>query len=121
VRDASQRDIQRLYDILDAIAAIDRHRRSGQEALFQDEMLLVWMAHHIQIIGEASSRLSPDFRRMHSDQPWPDIVGMRNIIVHDYWGVSAAEIWAAIARDIPRLKDFVVRTVADMESKEGPR
>lgn len=65
------------------------------------------MIHHIQIIGEAASKLSPSFRKTHQDIPWPQIIKMRHVLVHDYFGIDLAEVWAAVERDLPLLKKQV--------------
>jgi uncharacterized protein with HEPN domain len=75
-------DSVRLNDILEAIENIQRKLPLGKDAFFQDEMLQVWFIHHIQIMGEAASRLSPEYREVQSDLPWSDIVSMRNVLVH---------------------------------------
>ena len=119
MRDPLEEDAQRLTDILTAIADIERHQPSAPEMLLHDELLLVWMAYHTQVIGEASSRLSLEFRKNHPEQPWADIIGMRNVIVHDYGKVDAGEIWTAIHRDLPLLKAFVINTLAELAPGEG--
>ena len=50
------------------------------------------MIHHIQIIGEAASQLTPTFRKTHQQVPWPQIIKMRHVLVHDYLGIDLAEI-----------------------------
>jgi len=61
------------------------------------------MVHHIGIIGEASRSLSDDFQAQHANVPWADIIGMRNILVHHYFGIDADAVWSVIERDIPEL------------------
>ena len=65
------------------------------------------MIHHIQIIGEAASKLTPSFRKTHQDIPWPQIIKMRHVLVHDYFGIDLGEVWAVVERDLPALKKQV--------------
>ena len=58
----------------------------------------------IQIVGEACRSLTPQFQKRHSDIPWAEIIGMRNILVHDYFGIDLVEVWKAVERDLPTLK-----------------
>jgi len=51
---------ERLLDMLEAIEEIERYAVRGREAFLQDELVQVWMVHHLQIIGEAAARLPPD-------------------------------------------------------------
>ena len=55
-----RREAERLQDILDAIAAIERYASQGRQAFDEQELIQVWVIHHLQIIGEAASSLSGD-------------------------------------------------------------
>ncbi|MBN1322420.1 MAG: DUF86 domain-containing protein [Methanotrichaceae archaeon] len=94
---------ERLMDILDAIDRIERYAARGRDALEIDELVQVWMVHHIQIIGEAAARLGRDFHEAYPEVPWAQIVAMRNILVHEYFGVDLDEVWQVIERDLPIL------------------
>lgn len=98
---------ERLKDILDAISKIERYAARGRDAFFQDELLQVWVIYHLQVIGEAAARLGPDFHAAHPQIPWPQIVAMRNILVHEYFGVDLEEVWLTVERDLPALKQQV--------------
>ena len=80
---------ERLRDILDAIARIERYAARGREAFEQDELIQVWIVHHLQVIGEAAAQLGQNFHDAHPEVPWPQIVAMRNILVHKYVGVRS--------------------------------
>jgi len=95
---------ERLRDILDAIDGIERYAARGRDAFDQDELIQVWIVHHLQIIGEAAAQLGRDFHDAHPEVPWPQIVAMRNILVHEYFGVDLGEVWNAVERDLPGFK-----------------
>ena len=97
-------DRSRLLDIIEAIERIERYAARGREAFDRDELLQTWVVHHIQIVGEAVRKLSDALRSEHSEIPWAEIIGTRNIVVHDYFGVDTQEVWAAVERDLPDLK-----------------
>lgn len=63
--------------------------------------------HHLTIIGEAIRALSPDLRAQHSAVPWTAIIGMRNILVHHYFGIDVDVVWAVVERDLPPLKQHI--------------
>ena len=96
--------LSRLQDILEVIEKIDRYSSKGREAFDSDELVQTWIIHHIQIIGEAARRGSDELKARHADIPWSQIIGMRNILVHDYFGVDLEEVWSTVMRDIPDLK-----------------
>ena len=58
-------DRERLQDILDAIKRIERYAQRGRREFEEDELVHTWMIHHIQIIGEAASNLTPTFGKTH--------------------------------------------------------
>ncbi len=95
---------ERLADILEAIARIERYAARGRAAFEQDELIQVWIVHHPQIIGEAAARLGRDFHAAHPEVPRPQIVAMRNILVHEYFGLDWDEVWKTVERDLPRIK-----------------
>ena len=95
---------ERLRDILEAIAAIERHLGGGKAAFERNELLQSWFLRHLQIIGEAARRLPPELQALAPDIPWPKVIGMRNVLVHGYFDIDTEIVWQAVTRDLPRLK-----------------
>lgn len=95
---------ERLLDMLEAIERIERHAAKGRAEFEKDELIQTWVVHHLQIVGEAAAKLSRDFQEQHSSIPWPQVVAMRNVLVHDYFGVDLEEVWRVVERDLPELK-----------------
>jgi uncharacterized protein with HEPN domain len=108
---------ERLRDILEAIAAIDRYRDRDRSAFDQDEMLQVWFLRHLQIIGEAASRLPEEIRNLAPDIPWQKMIGMRNILVHGYFAIDLDVVWDAVQRDVPLLKPAVEALLKKLEDQ----
>ncbi len=104
-------DHERLLDIQEAIQNIYKYAERGKNAFENDELIQNWIVRHLQIIGEASSRLSDDFRNNHPEIPWPKIIGMRNILVHDYFGIDEAIVWAAVENELPALKIHIEKII----------
>jgi len=102
------RDIyERLRDIQEAIARIIKYTNQGRDLFDQDELVQTWVIYHLEIIGEAARTIPQDFRNHHPGIPWKQISGMRNILVHHYFGINRDRIWAVIEHDLPDLKDNV--------------
>ena len=102
-----RRDVERLRDVLEAIDRIQQQAAKGRPAFDGEPLLQVWVIHHLEIIGEACRGLSAQLRDRHPAVPWAAIIGMRNILVHDYFGLNLEEVWAAVERDLPSLKQQI--------------
>ncbi len=84
-------DRERLLDILGAIDRIFAHKEEGRSKFDSNELLQIWFVHHLQIIGEAASRISDELRAGHPEVPWGQMIGMRHILVHGYFDVDLKE------------------------------
>jgi uncharacterized protein with HEPN domain len=100
-------DRERLQDILEAIERIEKYASRGRSALCEDELVQTWVVHHLMVIGEACRGLSPQFRAVHRDEVWAQAAGLRNVIVHEYFGIDLEIVWGVIERDLPTLKRYV--------------
>ncbi len=94
-----------LQDIIEAADLIKKYVEDISEEEFvnnfekQDAVL-----RRIQIIGEAAKNIPDDYRKKWNHIPWKEIAGMRDIIVHEYFGVTIGMIWKVSVEDIPKLK-----------------
>ena len=109
-------DRERLLDIRDAIERIHRHVSRGKDVFEKDELVQTWVVHHLQIIGEAVHRLSTDLKVKHPEVPWTKIVGMRHVLVHDYFGIDLVRVWAVVERDLPVLRGQIDGLLAEVNS-----
>lgn len=109
---------ERLRDILEAIAALERHAPGDQAAFVRDELVQVWCLRHLQIIGEAARGLPDTVRALVPDVPWPKIIGMRNVLVHGYFEIDIDIVWLAVTRDVPALKVTMERLLAILERRD---
>lgn len=97
-----------LRHILDAIAKIERYVQDvDADSFFQEEMRQDAVIRQIEIIGEATKRVSADLRNKHFHVPWQDITGMRDKLIHDYLGVDLKRVWATATIYVPSLKSDV--------------
>lgn len=96
-------DRERLLDIREAIENIQKYAVRGKDAFSEDELIQTWVLHHIQILGEAAARTTDEFQEQHPDIPWFKIVGMRNILVHDYFKIDVNAVWSVVENDLPTL------------------
>jgi len=108
---------ERLRDILDAIANIERYSARGRQAFESDELIQNWFVRHLQIIGEAAYALPKELRDQLPNIPWSEIIGMRHILVHDYFVIDIDIVWDAVERDLPDLKGKIEGMLRALESK----
>jgi len=110
-------DRQRLLDMLEAIEKIDRYvnAESGFHPSPDEELLDVWVIHHLQIIGEAASKLSVEFRQAHPEVSWGGMIGMRQVLVHGYFETNSTIVWKVVQNDLPILKEQLTAMLAQMK------
>lgn len=80
-------------------------------------MIQTWVLHYLQIIGEACRGLSAAFRERYADGPWAEIIAMRNILVHHYFGVDRDAVWAVVEKNLPELKPSVEAILGELGSR----
>lgn len=108
---------ERLRDMLEAIAAIERHLHRGKAAFDQDELLQGWFVRNLQIIGEAARALPEDVHALAPEIEWPKIIGMRNVLVHGYFEIDTEVVWEAASRDAPALKPRIERLLKRLKEQ----
>jgi uncharacterized protein with HEPN domain len=104
-------DRERLEDILEAVARIEQYQTRGREAFESDELLQVWIVRHLQIIGEAASRVTEETRSRFPEIPWGKIIGMRHILVHGYFEIDHDIVWLVVEKDLASLKNQVLSAI----------
>jgi uncharacterized protein with HEPN domain len=106
---------ERLRDIPEAIAAMERYLDICRAAFEQDELLQGWFVRRLQIIGDAARALPVEVRAMAPEIEWTKIIGMRRVLVHGYFGIDLDIVWDAAERDVPALKRPVERFLKRLE------
>ena len=98
---------ERLQDIHEAIIRIEKYTQGNREAFDQNELVQTWVIHHLEIIGEAARAIPQDYRNAHPEISWGQINGMRNILIHMYFGIDKDIVWAVVEQDLPHLKSSI--------------
>jgi len=104
----SRRDQLRVQDILDAIDRIASYVVGiDYEHFLADRKTQDAVTRNIEIIGEAARALPEDFKGRHADVRWSEIVAMRNVIVHQYFGILPEVVWDVIKNELPTLRSQI--------------
>ncbi|MEI7619955.1 MAG: HepT-like ribonuclease domain-containing protein [Candidatus Falkowbacteria bacterium] len=97
-----------LQHILESINLVQVHTKGvKQEDFIKSWPLIDASIRRIEIIGEAANKISSDFKIKHKEIPWRDIIGMRNVLIHEYFDVDEVEVWKTIKKDLPKLKKLI--------------
>ena len=98
--------------IRDAIRQIVEYTAIRKEEFCADRKTQDAVVRNLEIIGEATKRLSSSLKSAHPDIAWKPIAGMRDKLIHDYFGVNVELVWEVVERDLPLLYDKVTRLLA---------
>lgn len=94
-----------LEHILKAIHEIINFTNGVDDKRFYDDTLIQsGVICQFEIIGEATKSLSTEFTKQHTDIPWGDLAGLRDKLIHHYFGIELSILWDAVQNDLPKLK-----------------
>ena len=106
----------RLQHILDAILEIESYLIDVDfESFLENSMMKFACIKQMEIIGEASNHVSEDVKVKFSTIEWRQITGMRNVFVHEYFGVDSRIVWQIIIGDIPELKERIIEILNSLD------
>jgi len=98
----------RLRHILDAIEEIEVYlSKVDFQSFLQDSMIRFACIKQMEIIGEASNHITEKLKSEFTNIEWAQIIGMRNVFIHEYFGIDSSVVWGIIKKDIPELKEKI--------------
>jgi len=105
-----------IEDIISAMGkAIDFVKNISYEEFIQDDKTVFAVVRALEIIGEAAKKIPDDIRKNYPEIPWKDMAGMRNKVIHEYFGVKSSIVWRAVKEEIPPLKPIFEKILRDLE------
>ncbi len=101
-------DLAYIDHIVDCIRKIKKFSSGLKFNDFKNnELVQDAIIRNIEIIGEASKKISSDTKQTYYNVPWKEIAGMRDKLIHDYLGIDVKVVWKTIKEDIPALESFI--------------
>ncbi len=112
-----ERDVRLfLLDMLESIAKIERYIDSLDKAAFvANDMALDAVTRNLEIIGEAARQIPETLRERYPLVPWRRVVGLRNVVIHQYFAVDPDIIWTIATQQLPELKTLLQTMLRDLE------
>ena len=108
-----------IEDINDAISKIEIFTKGmDYQDFVEDDKTIYAIVRALEIIGEAAKKIPPDIKNSYPQIPWKDVVGMRDKLIHEYFGVNTKVLWNTIKQDIPSLKPLVQTFLSTLKEKK---
>lgn len=99
-----KKDVVYLKHILEAIRKIEKFVAVGRAEFLAEDHWHEATVRQLEIIGEATKRLSKELREAHPQIPWKDVAGLRDVLIHDYMTVDFDEVWGITRQYVPEFK-----------------
>ena len=107
-----------LAQILERIDRINGYTAEGKQAFFDDPRTQDAVIRNFEVIGEAAKRVPEDFRQNHPSVPWRELAGFRDILIHQYEGVSIPAVWRIIEKDLSTIRNTIARILPPLDELE---
>ncbi|MBI5344951.1 MAG: DUF86 domain-containing protein [Deltaproteobacteria bacterium] len=103
-----------LTDVKESIARIaDYTRGIEKEKFLRDTQVQDAVIRRLEVIGEAVKNIPDDVREKYPDVRWAQIAGLRDVLIHAYFGVNLERVWLVVEKDLPELKANIVKILKD--------
>lgn len=112
-------DVAYLEHIADAIRRIRIYTKDGRGAFESDLLIQDGVIRNLEVIGEATKRLSANLRQSHPEVPWQRMAGMRGVLIHNYLGVDLRLVWDVVPHRLPELQIQIDSILANATGRSG--
>ncbi len=103
----------RIEDILEAIRKTQRYVSGlSFDTFCGDDQVIDAVVRNLEVIGEAARHIPPEIELRYPDVPWGEMRGMRNVLVHEYFGVNLAILWHTVEQNLPPVIEKLEKILA---------
>lgn len=107
-----------LAHILECIGRIESYVVRGKASFFSEPLIQDAVIRNFEVIGEAAKRIPDSYRQANPGIPWRSLAAFRDVLIHQYEGVSLSEVWQVIESELPGLKAAIASLLPPLDQLE---
>ncbi|MGD9819421.1 MAG: DUF86 domain-containing protein [Desulfomonilaceae bacterium] len=107
-----------LFQILERIDRIQKFTKGGKLVFLEDLVVQDAVIRNLEVIGEAAKRASAEYRESTPEIPWKGLASLRDVLIHQYEGVSLEEVWGVVEKDLPEIKKSMLNILPPLDQLE---
>jgi len=103
-----------ISDILNSMNYIQEYTNGvDYDSFLSNHMMIDAVVRNLEIIGEAAGKVPEELRVKYKEIPWQEMKGLRNILIHEYFGVNTHVVWNIATKDLPQSKEMIVKVIQE--------
>ena len=99
-------------NILESIIKIESYTNSGKEEFMKSSLIQDAVIRNLEIIGEATKKISQGIKEQHQEIPWRQMAGLRDVLIHDYMGISLKIVWNVVQNELHQVKVMIEELIS---------